>query len=96
MAKARFTSLAVFDLHEIWLFVANQSVDSADRLYDRISAPCESLAAQPGMGEARPDLKERMRVFPVDNYIVFYRPEADGIEVVRVLHGARDYPRLFS
>jgi len=96
MAKARFTSLAELDLHEVWLFIAKQSIDSADRLYDRISAACESLAEQPGMGEARPDLMDRVRIYPVGNYIVFYRTEPDGIEVVRILHGARDYPRLFS
>ena len=96
MARARFTSLAELDLNEIWLFVAGQSVDSADRLQDRVLAICQSLAEQPGMGEARPDLKDGLRVFPVGNYIIFYRPEPDGIEVVRVLHGARDYARLFS
>jgi plasmid stabilization system protein ParE len=28
--------------------------------------------------------------FPVRRYVVFYRPLVDGIEVVRLLHGARD------
>jgi len=40
-----------------------------------------------------------MRVFPVksfENYLVFYRPIRDGIEVVRVIHGARDASRVFE
>jgi toxin ParE1/3/4 len=28
----------------------------------------------------------------VGNYLIFYRPISDGIEIVRVLHGARDIP----
>jgi toxin ParE1/3/4 len=32
----------------------------------------------------------------VGNYVVFYRPIENGIEVVRVLHGRRDIAALFS
>lgn len=96
MADARFTSQAERDLHDIWMYVAKQSVDFADRLFDRIAGTCSTLAEQPGMGEARPDLMDRLRVFSVGNYIIFFRPEPGGIEVVRVLHGARDFPQLFS
>jgi toxin ParE1/3/4 len=35
-----------------------------------------------------------VRVYPLPHgycsYLVFYRPVAEGIEVIRVLHGARD------
>jgi toxin ParE1/3/4 len=40
-----------------------------------------------------------MRWFPVKgfpNYLVFYRPILRGIEVVRVLHGARDIAAQFT
>ena len=39
-----------------------------------------------------------VRFFPVSrfrNYLVFYRPVADGIEVIRVVHGARDIDTIF-
>jgi toxin ParE1/3/4 len=36
-----------------------------------------------------------LRSFPVGNYVVFYRIVPEGIELVRVLHGARDLRRLF-
>ena len=38
-----------------------------------------------------------LRSFPVGNYLVFYRPlaEGDGIAVIRVLHGARDLRHHF-
>jgi plasmid stabilization system protein ParE len=31
----------------------------------------------------------------VGNYVIFYRVREDGIEVVRVLHAARDIPEFF-
>jgi toxin ParE1/3/4 len=40
-----------------------------------------------------------MRRFPVsrfDNYLIFYLPHENGIDVIRVLHGARDLDRLFA
>ena len=34
--------------------------------------------------------------FPVGNYILFYREVPDGIDLVRVIHGARDIPDIFD
>ena len=47
------------------------------------------------MGTARPDLGEDLRVFSHKRYVIVYRALADGIEVLRVVDGARDYPSLF-
>ena len=41
------------------------------------------------------ELGPALHSFPVDAYIVFYRSARGGIEVVRVLHGARDIPGQF-
>ena len=32
-----------------------------------------------------------IRFFPVGNYLIFYRESAEGIQVIHVIHGARDY-----
>ena len=29
-------------------------------------------------------------------YVIYYRPEPDGITIVRILHGARDIPKQFD
>jgi toxin ParE1/3/4 len=42
------------------------------------------------MGRARPELSAGLRSWPVGRYLVFYEPREDGINDVRVLHGARD------
>jgi toxin ParE1/3/4 len=60
------------------------------------------LAGMPGMGTRyNPDdpLYAELRYFPISRflkYIVFYRPLVDGIEVLRVLHGARDLGGLLA
>lgn len=43
----------------------------------------------------RPDLAEGLRYFVVGGYLVVYRQVAGGVEIVRVVHGARHLPDLF-
>jgi toxin ParE1/3/4 len=72
------------------------SLETALRFYDAAAATFENLAQMPGMGEQRVSSNPRLaglRVWRIDgfpNHLVFYRPIAGGIEIVRVLHGARD------
>ncbi len=44
----------------------------------------------PGMGQRRDELRPGLRCFVVSPFVVFYRPIEDTIDVLRVLHGARD------
>jgi toxin ParE1/3/4 len=94
MARVVRTRRARNDLAEIWLYVANDKPAATDRLLDSINEACQLLAKQPGMGEARPELAAGLRCLPVGNYLTFYQPLPDGIEVVRVLSGARDIDAL--
>jgi toxin ParE1/3/4 len=50
----------------------------------------------PKIGRTRDELSSGLRSFPAARYIIFYRENRDGIEIVRVLHGARDFPPLFE
>jgi toxin ParE1/3/4 len=77
------------DLLEIWRYIAQDSPANADRMLDRIRDTLNRLAAMPFMGQARFDLAPGLRMFPVGNYLIFFRPVQDGIEVIRVLHGKR-------
>ena len=46
------------------------------------------------MGPARPDLRADLRYFVAGHYLILYRAQANGVEIVRVLHGARHLPNL--
>jgi toxin ParE1/3/4 len=88
--RPRKSPQAEFDLTSIWDFIAHDNVRAADALLVRIEAAFDMLAANPLAGRARDDLAPTIRSFPVGNYIIFYLPLSDGVEVVRVLHGRQD------
>lgn len=94
MPRVRKTVLAEQDLEEIWLYIAADNIVAADALIDKLVEKSALLAANAELGRARPELHEGLRSFAVGNYILFYRPEAGGIELTRVLHGARDIDAL--
>jgi toxin ParE1/3/4 len=85
------------DIQEQAFRIADDNPDAARRFLGEVERSLELLAGMPGMGAARPRLSPALRglrMFPVssvfDNHLLFYRPIRDGIELVRVLHGARD------
>lgn len=85
------------DLLEIgeYIFEQSHSAEAALRVVDSIDEKIQFLSRNPLAAEARPDLAPGLRSSTVGNYVVFDRPIDDGVEVVRVLHGARDIPPLF-
>jgi toxin ParE1/3/4 len=95
MSRYRLTEEARQDLDEIWLYIAEDSPAAADRFLDTLYERLVLLAGQPLLGRLRPELAPNLRSFPVDNHVIFYRPIDHGIEVARVLHGARDIDALF-
>ncbi len=85
------------DLVAIFRHYARQAgMRVADRFFAQADATFARLAGMPGIGTPyEPDepLFADLRYFPVArfrDYIIFYRPIPGGIEVYRVLHGARD------
>jgi toxin ParE1/3/4 len=95
MSRYRLTEQARQDLDEIWLYIAEDNPNAADHFLDILYEKFVLVAGQPLLGRLRPELAPNLRSFPVGNYIMFYRPAHDGIEVARVLHGARDIDTLF-
>jgi len=85
------------DVLSIGRYIAEQSQSrsTAIRFLDKIDEKLKLLARHPLAGEERSDLSANVRAFPIGNYVIFYRPTEDGIQVLRVLHGARDIPRIF-
>ncbi len=96
MPQVRRTPTARADLLRIWRHIAQDNIEAADRLLDTIDEKCRLIATQPRMGQARPELASMVRSVPVGNYLLFYQPIPQGIEAVRVLHGARNIQQLFE
>jgi toxin ParE1/3/4 len=84
------------DLFEIWDYIADDSETRADDFIDSVSRKFAILAERPNIGRYRGELGENIRSFPVGRYVIYYQPVQDGIEVVRILHGARDLENTFG
>jgi len=95
MSAVRKRPRAEEDLIGIWLRIASDSPRHADRYLDLLDEKLRLPASSPRMGRLHPELGPGLRGFPVDDYIVFYREASPGVEIVRVLHGARDIDSLF-
>ena len=82
------------DIANIALYIAAENPSAARRWLDNIELRCRNLGETPGLGVARPDVRPDLRMFPVGNYVILYRPIEAGVEIVRVLHGARQWQDL--
>ncbi|MCE0499555.1 MAG: type II toxin-antitoxin system RelE/ParE family toxin [Methylacidiphilales bacterium] len=95
MARVVRASAAKTDAREIWAYIAQDNPDAADRLLDRFDKLFRVLASQPLLGKSVEELVPNLRLVPIGNYLIFYRPTKDRIEIVRILHGARDITAEF-
>ncbi len=94
MILFRISSLAQRDLEEIWLFIAQDDPDAADRFNDLLLRKFKLIAHQPKIGRVREDLGPNLRSFSAGNYIIFYRQIKKRVEIIRILHGARDIEEI--
>ena len=96
MPRVTRRSEARSDLAAIWDYISDSSPQRATVFLREIESLFETLAEQPEMGRERSDLMDDLRSFPIGRYIVFYLPWSDGIDVLRVLHAARNIKREFG
>ena len=96
MKQYRVSDAARADLDEIWLYIAQDDPDAADGFIQTLVSRFPRLASMPSLGRSREELSAGLRSFPVQKYVIFYRPREDRVEIVRVLSGARDLPPLFE
>ena len=91
MPRVVRTQQARDDLVDIICDLARWSIPNAQRVRTAIERTLDLLAHSPRLGRERPKLRPGLFSYPVSGqYVVFYRPIGQGIELIRVLHGARD------
>jgi toxin ParE1/3/4 len=96
MARYRIARRAGLDLDDIWSSIAQRgSPLAADRVLARLHEAFVNLSLSPRMGVRRSRFGPNLRMFPVFEYLIFYRPTDDGVQIVRVLHGRRNITRDF-
>lgn len=93
MRRLIFSAAAQSDLSDIsdWIDEQSSSRDLAEAIVERLIQRCEKLSELPGThGTARPELRPDIRSTPQEGYTIFFRYGSDSLEIVNILHGARD------
>ena len=85
---------AVADIEGIARYIAADNPSASRRWVDDLYRRCERLRGMPGMGVARPDVRPNLRMLPMDNYLILYQEIEGGVDIVRVIHGARQWQEL--
>ena len=94
----RLLRVAEDDLTEIVTYIAADRPSAAETVASKIEKNLGNLATHPHLGRIpkEEDLARLgYRYLVVENYLIFYTIEGETIFVHRILHGARDYLRLF-
>jgi plasmid stabilization system protein ParE len=97
--RSRFVLMpeARADLTEIWSYIAEDSIDAADQALARLRDAFTRLARTPRMGHQREDLADaRHRFWTVYSYVIAYRWETTPIQIVAIVHGARQLEAFFQ
>ena len=87
---------AYTDLDDIWEFIAEDSMDAADRVREDIYRTIGNLVPFPHQGHRRADLTSRpLRFVNVRDYLIAYAPNESPLLVIAALHGRRN-PRTMA
>lgn len=101
MLKIRFSPRAVADLEEIRRYISDDlsNPQAAADLVALVVERIRTLASLPQTGpRVRTDVSilKTYRFIQCKNYLVFYRPEARFLSVIRILYARRDYAELLA
>lgn len=94
MPRIDRTPLAKTDAAEIWYYIAQDNVTAADKIIEQFEERFQMLAQMPLSGEAVEYIRADVRRSTIGNYVIYYQPLRDGIQVVRILHGSQRHEDL--
>lgn len=84
------------DLEEIGDYIAQDNPQRAETFIEEIRARFEAISQNPLAFIERPDIDVGVRACVHGHYVILYYVDDDGVQIARVLHGARNIIRLFQ
>ena len=94
--KIVWSEPAIADLDAIQDYIARDSPHYATRVAQRLVESAEPLRDHLQLGRVLPEGDGRHREVLLAPYRILYRVEAEGIYIVRVVHGARNLAALWE
>ena len=93
--KIIYSTAALMDLSNVGNWIAQDNPVRAHSFVDELMKACEGLAEMPLRFQlVRGHEESGVRRRPYGSYSIFYSVGEQGVEIVRVLHGARDYEKI--
>ena len=97
MSRFKLSAPARQDLREIRDYIAQDNPTAVRRLLATFTQAFRGLAETPRKGHTREDLTDLpVRFWPVGSYLIVYDSEKRPIEILRILHGARDVEAILA
>ncbi|MFM9890983.1 MAG: type II toxin-antitoxin system RelE/ParE family toxin [Rickettsiales bacterium] len=91
--KLRWTSPALNDLESIADYIGCDNPQAAAKLLGKMHVLVYRLCDYPASGHAGRVAGTREAVLPQEQYTVVYRVAEDALEIIAVLHHARQWPK---
>lgn len=96
MMRCTFRPAAEGDLEAIADYIAEDNPSRAVTFVQELREKCRWLTEMPRSAPARPELGPDIRSRPAGNYVIYYRPVSNAVEIVRILHDRREVdPDMF-
>ncbi len=96
MSRYVINVLASQDLNGIADYFADNSVEAGERFFRAFNRKCQQLVAFLNSGKSYAAIRTGLRGLSLEGYTIFYRILDDGIEILRVVSGRRDFPSIFE
>jgi plasmid stabilization system protein ParE len=93
--KVFLTQAALADLRDIGHWIALDDPERAVTFVRELGDKCLGLAGNPFLYPSAPEIGVGVRKRRHQRYLILYRIERDRVEILHVVHGARDYRTLF-
>jgi toxin ParE1/3/4 len=96
MKTVTFRPAAEADLLAIAAYIAEHDPDRALSFVGRLREHCAALGAHPELGRPRSEFGEGVRGLWEKPYVLLYRITPDVVEILAIVHGARDLPAVLA
>jgi toxin ParE1/3/4 len=96
MSRYVINVLASRDLNEIADYFAENSLETGEQFFRAFNRKCQQLITFPNSGKSYAAIRPDLRGLSLESYVIFYRILDDGVEILRVVSGRRNFPSLFE
>lgn len=90
-----FSAEAEHDLEDICDYIADNNETAAEKIFAVLRKDCINLGANPMAFPEKRELQTGLRMRPSGRYLIFYKYDGTDVDIVRILHGARDLLQIF-